>query len=429
MSDSRPPDDGPRWPERDLEPRDAEDVPQPSGEGPPTADGEATIGFAGAEGGWNPRLLGERRRPTTAEQAVPWLIGMVLALAGIVIVLMALIFTAPDELAGGLASPTPVASLAPEPTPTPTATPSPEPTPSPSPTPSPTPAPSFGPLEMVYLGRATTLAPVTLYRRDFSTAAAPSVVAQASSGIQRFAWSPDGRVGAALVAGRLVALTPGAESRTLAETINAVTFGWDADTLYAVRIVRDGANDHAEIMEIAFADGASDTLATITYPHPVIAAEAPLREAQFIDNGGIVRIYATADGHLVVWLLGAPATYKVDVGDGTISNVKAQPVLWSRDGQWRTALKESGSSTVIQLFDTSAALKASVTVTGLVSHIRWASSSNEIVFTLGRAGANGGVRQDLFVWDLVNGKAPSPLTSNGVSFGAEWLGTAAHWVP
>jgi hypothetical protein len=429
VSNPRPPDDGPRWPERDLEARDTEELPPDAGEGPRTEDGEATIGFAGAEGGWNPRLLGERRRPTTAEQAVPWLIGMVLALAGIVIVLLALIFTPPDQLQVGIGSPTPAASVAFEPTPEPTATATPRPTASPSPTATPTPAPSYGPLEMVFLGRASTLAPVTLYRRDFSTTAAATVAAQASSGIQKFAWSPDGRVGAALVAGRLVALTPGAASRNLAEAITAVTFGWDADTLYAVRIVRAGANDRADILEIGFADGASETLASITYPHPVIAAEAPLKEAQFIDNGGIVRLYATADGNLVAWLLGAPATYRIDVGDGTVSNVKAQPVLWSGDGQWRTALKESGGSTTIQVFDPTATLKASVTVTGLVSHIRWAGSSNEIVFTLGRTGANGGVRQDLFVWDLVNGKAPMPLTSNGVSFGAEWLGTAAHWVP
>ena len=429
MSDPRPPDDGPHWPERDFETRDAEDQPQPGDEGPATEEGEATIGFAGAEGGWNPRLLGERRRPTTAEQAVPWLIGMVLALAGIVIVLLALIFTAPEELAVGLTSPSPSASLLAEPTPEPTSSSSAEPTATPAPTPSPTQAPSFGALEMLYLGRATTLAPVTLYRRDFSTTPAATDVAHAASGIQRYAWSPDGRVGAVLVAGRLVALSPGAETRTLAEGITAVTFGWDADTIYAVKVVRAGANDRADFLKINFADGATDTLAFVTYPHPVIASEAPLKEAQFVDNGGITRIYATADGNLVVWLLGAPSTYQVDVGDGTVTNVDTQPVLWSADGQSRTALKESGGSTTIQVFDTAAALKASVTVTGLISHIRWAGSSNEIVFTLGRAGANGGVRQDLFVWNLVNAKAPMPLTSNGVSFGAEWLGTSPHWVP
>src|SRR5438874_2433621 len=52
---------------------------------------------------WDPRQLGERRRPTTAEQAVPWLVGAVLALAGIVIVLLALIFS---DANGGFAAAT-----------------------------------------------------------------------------------------------------------------------------------------------------------------------------------------------------------------------------------------------------------------------------------------------------------------------------------
>jgi hypothetical protein len=29
----------------------------------------------------------------------------------------------------------------------------------------------------------------------------------------------------------------------------------------------------------------------------------------------------------------------------------------------------------------------------------------------------------------VDGKAPAPLTSNGASFGAEWLGVIQTWVP
>jgi hypothetical protein len=72
--------------------------------------------------------------------------------------------------------------------------------------------------------------------------------------------------------------------------------------------------------------------------------------------------------------------------------------------------------------------KASAKIIGLVSHLRWAGGGNEVVFTLGRL-VGGGVRQDLYVWDLVNGKAPAPLTSNGASFGAEWLGVLQSWVP
>ena len=47
---------------------------------------------------WDPKRDGNRRSPTTAEQAVPWLIGIILALAGIVIVLLALIFSSPSGL-------------------------------------------------------------------------------------------------------------------------------------------------------------------------------------------------------------------------------------------------------------------------------------------------------------------------------------------
>ena len=49
---------------------------------PSVESGDESTSFDGGERGWNPRVLGERRRPTTAEQAVPWLIGMVLALWG-----------------------------------------------------------------------------------------------------------------------------------------------------------------------------------------------------------------------------------------------------------------------------------------------------------------------------------------------------------
>jgi hypothetical protein len=420
VSDPRPPDDGPRWPEQDLEPRNASDE-------PPVMDGEARTGFAAAEGGWNPRVLGERRRPTTAEQAVPWLVGMVLALAGIVIVLLALIFTSDDGLVGLHTSPSPFGgSTAPDATPRSSAIA--EGTPAPTPVPTPVPV-SFGPLDMVYMSRTSGVAPISVMRRDFSTSTAAAVMAEAGSGIQKYTWSGDGRVGACLIGGLARALTPGQEARTLAENIVAITFGWDAETLYAVRIVPAGKDDRADIVSLSFVSGEKATVASITYPHPLIGPDAPLREAQFIDDGGIVRIYAAADGNLVVWILGAPAIYRVDVGDGTVSEVPAQPVLWSSDGRWRTALDESGGSTVIQLFDRSDALKASVTVTGLVSHVRWAPSDNEIVFTLGQGGAGGGVRQDLYVWDLADGKAPAALTSDGVTFGAEWLGAAPHWVP
>ena len=79
------------------------------------------------------------------------------------------------------------------------------------------------------------------------------------------------------------------------------------------------------------------------------------------------------------------------------------------------------------LLDDDGVAQASVKVAGLVSHVRWAATDNEVVFTLGRL-VSGGVRQDLYVWDLVDGKAPAALTSNGASFGAEWLGVLQAWL-
>jgi hypothetical protein len=455
VSDPRPPADG-SWPERDLD-SEADDARERTGydesgdepdrderepldQGPPTETAAPTTAFTGAGEAWNPRRQGERRRPTTAEQAVPWLIGISLALAGVVIVLLALIFTSPDGLMGGVPTPTPSpspslaaslpASVAPSVDASVPATPTPAETAQPTPAPTPTPAPEYGALEMVYLGRPSAVAPIYLLRRDFSTADEPDIMAQASEGVTRFAWSPDGRVGAAIIAGRAVALTPGQPARALADNVTAVTFGWDEQTVYGVRIVRDGVNDRAEILELDFVSGASSTLASITYPHPAIGPDPPLREAQFIDDGGTVRIYAGADGNLAVWILGAPAIYQVDPGDGGVAEITREPILWSPDGRTRITLSESASgSTVIGLRNRTGEAESAVTVSGLVSHIRWARTANEIVFTLGQSTNAGGVRQNLYVWDLVDGKAPQALTSNGASFGAEWLGVMPNWLP
>jgi hypothetical protein len=437
VSDPRPPDEGPRWPERDFETRDAEDQPQPGDEGPLTEQGEATIGFAGAEGGWNPRLLGERRRPTTAEQAVPWLIGLILALTGVVIVLLALIFTSPDGLVAVEQTPTPLPSGSADASDNPSAAPSGGTSPSgqasaraeATPGPSPTPLPQYGPLEMVYLGRPSGVEPIYLLRKDFSKDRDAQTLAQAEQGIERFAWSPDGRVGAAVIAGRAVALDPGQAARRLADNVTALTFGWDSETVYGVRITQDGGNDRAQILEIDFISGAVKTITGITYPHPVTAPDPPLIEAQFIDNGGLVRIYAVADGHLALWVLGAPAIYRIDPANGDVSEIGREPILWSPDGSVRITLQERNGRTTMRLRDRSNDVVSAVSVTGLVSHIRWAGTSNEIVFTLGVVSGSGGVRQDLYVWDLKDGKDPVPLTSNGASFGAEWRGVRPNWAP
>lgn len=466
MSDPRPPDLGDRWPERDLqaepEQLDEEATPPPASspddpaeadarddqapgeeapaaipEAPTTSTGSRTI-YTGAGDEWDPKRHGDRRRPTTAEQAVPWLIGLILALAGMVIVLIALIISGPDALVGvgATASPTPGTSPleSSQPTPSPVATPEPtpngSPTPQPSPVATPTPLPTYGPLEMVYLGRQTTVAPIYLLRRDFSTTAEATVMAQATGGVQRFAWAPDGSHGAAVIGGNAVAVVPGQSPRPLTDQVSALTFSWDSETIYAVRIVQEGSNDRADVLAIDFATGATRLLTGVSYPHPATAPEAALREAQFIDDGGLARIYATNDGNVVLWVLGAPQVYRVDPADGSVREAPREPVLWSPDGRYHVTLAENANgTTVIGKRNRNGDAEAAVTVTGLVSHIRWAPTRNEIVFTLGQSTASGGVRQDLYVWDLVDGKAPAPLTSNGAAFGAEWLGVAQSWQP
>ena len=112
-----------------------------------------------------------------------------------------------------------------EPSETPQASPSPQSSPSPEPSPTPTasPEPQYGPLEMVYLGRQSALAPIYVLRRDFSTSAQPAIMAQSGRGINKYAWSPDGRVGACIIDGVAVALTPGSQGRTLAENVSALS--------------------------------------------------------------------------------------------------------------------------------------------------------------------------------------------------------------
>jgi hypothetical protein len=294
----------------------------------------------------------------------------------------------------------------------------------------PTPLPTYGPLEMVYLGRQTTVAPIYLLRRDFSKAAEATVMAQATGGVQRFAWAPDGSRGAAVIGSDAYGIVPGQPPRPMADQVSALTFSWDSETLYAVRIVREGSNDRADVLAIDFPTGGTRLLTGVSYPHPATAPDAALREAQFIDDGGLVRIYATNDGNVVLWILGAPQVYRIDPADGSVREASREPVLWSPDGRYHVTLAENANgTTVIGKRNRSGDAEAAVTVTGLVSHIRWAPTRNEIVFTLGQSTASGGVRQDLYVWDLVDGKAPAPLTSNGAAFGAEWLGVAQSWQP
>ncbi len=239
----------------------------------PTSD-EATAGeietSLGAEEDWDGRS--ERRQPTTAETVVPWLIGLILLLSGMVIVLLALIFTSDNGLLAGLASPSAsaTANIAIIPSADPAATPSRSPaagstTPRPSATPKP--PPTYGALEMVYLGRSAPLAHIYLLRHDFTADEKPIVLAQdPAQDVDRLAWSSDGTHGAAIIAGRLVSIEGSKPKRALADGIVASTFSPDGAILYALRIVLGNGTDRAEVLQITYASGAVKKLTEWTYP-------------------------------------------------------------------------------------------------------------------------------------------------------------------
>lgn len=373
-------------------------------------------------------------QPSTAEQAVPWLIGFILLLAGMVIVLLALIFAGDDSMGAGGASPSPSNAAVVVPgTPEPTAsarpaTPAPSSEPTTAPTPTPIPLPEYGPLEMVYQGRATALAPIYLLRRDFTLEDEPDTMAQDPSlDVRRFAWAPDGTVGAGLYADVLVSIEPGVEKRRLGDGITTIAFGDDASVIYAVRVTQDGANDVANVLAIDYASGDTTELAAISYARPDIAAEAALQEAQFADDGGPVRIYWMMNDVLRLWALGA-GSWTIDPGDGAVEELEeALPVLWGPGGQRRVALSAEEGLSTLSLLDARGDPVASTTAEGLVSHLRWSPDGERVVFTLGRSAAGGGVLQDLFLWDLGDEVPPTQLTNTGAAFGAEWLGAASLW--
>jgi hypothetical protein len=383
----------------------------------------------GAERDWDGRS--ERRQPTTAEAVVPWLIGVILLLAGMVIVLLALIFTSDHGLLAGLsASPGASSRVAIVPSADPAATPS-SPaassasTPKPSTTPKPA-APTYGPLEMVYLGRSAALAHIYLLQHDFTAPEAPAVLAQdPAQDVERLAWAPDGTHGAAIIAGRLVAIQKGKPTRALTDGIVGSTFSPDGKIVYALRIVLGNGTDRAEVLQITYASGGIKKLTEWTYPRPDIGTESAVKEAQFADEGGSQRIYRLEDGSLRIWMLGAP-TYGVSTTGRTTKLAKVTlPALWASDGMKRIELTESGQTTTMTLRSPDGGAIAKTTIKGLVSHLRWAPDDSQVAFTVGTSVA-AGVLQDLYLWDLSN-KAPMRLTNTGAAFGAEWLGGSESW--
>lgn len=286
--------------------------------------------------------------------------------------------------------------------------------------------PEYEPLEMVYQGRNTALAPIYLLHGDFATEDEPEVLAQDSRyDVRRFAWSPHGRHGAALLGDVLVSIEqPAADQRRLGDGIETVTFGADPATLYAVRLAQDGANDVATVLAIDFASAETTELASVTYARPSLQGEAAVEEAQFADDGGPIRLYWMHEGTLRLWALGAGA-WEIDPETGEVTDLESDdvPWLWAPDGRHRIAYFASEGTTTLSLVDRSGREQATTTVEGLVSHLRWSPDGRRVVFTLGRAASGGGVLQDLFLWDQGDCQEVCQLTNTGAAFGARWLGT------
>ena len=91
----------------------------------------------------------------------------------------------------------------------------------------------------------------------------------------------DGTLGAGMYADLMVSIEPGVEKCQLADGISAVTFGPTAETVYAVRITPDGANDVATVLAVDFESGDATELARLTYERPASESRAALSEAQY----------------------------------------------------------------------------------------------------------------------------------------------------
>jgi hypothetical protein len=377
------------------------------------------------------KLDGNRRRPTTAEQAVPWLIGLVLALAGMLIVMLALIFSSTDGLlpAFGSASPEPSLALTPTPRPTRRPEPSPEPIVTPEPTPTSEPTPAFPPLEIVFMQRTSTSGPVHLFSHDFAGQETPLPLARDDRGVDQYAWSPNGAWGIALVEGDPLALNPGNSARDLGDGFDGITFAPDSATAYAVRATLAGSSDRAELLGIDMASGSVQSLATWTYPHPVTFLQGAVQEAQFADEGGFNRVYVLDDGRVVVWVLGAPQIYTYDPATGATGATDRAPMLWSPNGQLRVEVTESGGNSTFTVRGLANEVRASAGVSGYVSHVRWSSLNNQIVFTISQGTSGGGVSQDLYLWEVRTGSNAVRLTQDLRSMGGMFRGVQERWKP
>jgi hypothetical protein len=358
---------------------------------------------------------------------VPWLIGLVLALAGMTIVLLALIFSSDNGLlpAYGTASPSPTMAQTPRPQPSPS--PTPEATSSAEATPAPTSA--FAPLEIVFMERVSDGGPVHLFSHDFAGQATPEPLARDDRGVEHYAWTPDGARGVALVDGNPLELQPGNSAIDLGDGFDGITIAKDSTTAWAVRASLAGSNDQAELLLINLNSTEVQSVTTWTYPHPTTFQENVIKEAAFADDGGFNRVYVLEDGRVVVWILGAPQVFTWDPATGTAGTIATMPTLWSPNGELRAQVTEAGSSSSISIIGLGGETRGVASVTGSLSHVRWSSLNNQVVMTLTSATSGGALQQDLYLWDVTSGHNFVRLTQDMRSMGGTFRGAEERWRP
>jgi WD40 repeat protein len=254
-------------------------------------------------------------------------------------------------------------------------------------------------------------------------------LARDDRGVDQYAWSPNGAWGIALVEGDPLALNPGNSARDLGDGFDGITFAPNSATAYALRATLAGSNDRAELLGIDMASGSVQSLATWAYPHPVTFQQGAVQEAQFADDGGFNRVSVLDDGRVVVWILGAPQIYTYDPATGVAGTTDRAPILWSPNGQLRVDVTESGGASTLTLRGLANEARATTVVSGYVSHVRWSSLNNQIVFTFSTAVSGGGVAQDLYLWDLRTGSNVVRLTQDLRSMGGMFRGVQERWKP
>ena len=207
------------------------DQPPPGSEWPQQDSGETS---------WDIKADGNRRRATTSEQAVPWLIGLVLALAGMTIVLLALIFSSDNGLlpAYGTSSPSPTLAQTPRPQPSPS--PTPEATVTPEPNATPVPHAGLRPARDRLHAAGLQGGPIHLFSHDFAGQATPEPLARDDRGVDHYSWAADGMRGRR--PGRRE--PAGVESRNSAHDLgdgtDAVFIAQDGSISEALQVTRPG---------------------------------------------------------------------------------------------------------------------------------------------------------------------------------------------